>query len=181
MAKPHLSERSQSCNCNEIIQVWTEIIQQKDNDRIMVMWEEMENIIEAILTEIRTNKSASTITNPRYEINKNQNIQPSGSKKDRSTELHASNIKYSISEDKDQLLTALDMGKLRGPARPVYQNVLNLNETIFSKEDSEEEAYPTIRPLSLTGPANLCQDEKHILECVGASQLQAQNVRFQVD
>ena len=155
--EPHLTERSQSSN---EIQVWTEIIEQKANDRIMEMREEMKNIIEAILTKIRTNKSPLTITNPRSEINGNQNIQLSGSKKDRSTELHASNIKYSISEHEDQLLTALDMGESRRPARPVYQNVSNLNETLFSKEDSEEEAYPTIRPLSSTGPANLCRRRK---------------------
>ena len=78
---------------------------------------------------------------PRSEVNENQNIQPLGSKNDRPTELHASNIDISNSEDEDHLLRASDMRELRSPARPIYKSVPNVSKTIFSKEDSEEEDY----------------------------------------
>ena len=39
------------------------------------MREEVENKFEAVFREIRTNKSASTITNPRSEMNGTQNTQ----------------------------------------------------------------------------------------------------------
>ena len=47
------------------IQAWTQIIEQKNNDRIERMREEIDNKIEAILKEIKSNKSASTVTNPK--------------------------------------------------------------------------------------------------------------------
>ena len=35
------------------------------------------------------------------------------------------------------------MRELRNPARPLYQNTLNLDKTIISEEDSGEEDYHT--------------------------------------
>ena len=49
-------------------------------DKIMKMREEMENKFDAILKEIRTSKTASTITNPRSEPNGIYNLQPSDPK-----------------------------------------------------------------------------------------------------
>ena len=43
------------------IQAWTNNFEQKNNDRIMKMREEMENKLEAILKEIKSNKSASNL------------------------------------------------------------------------------------------------------------------------
>ena len=40
----------------------------------------MENKLDAILKEIKSNKSASTVTNPRSEIIDTQNMQPSDPK-----------------------------------------------------------------------------------------------------
>ena len=57
------------------IQVWTQIMEQKSNDRIEKMREEMDNKLEAILREIKTNKSSSTATNPRSDINEIQENQ----------------------------------------------------------------------------------------------------------
>ena len=51
------------------IQAWTNNFEQKNNDRIMKMREEMENKLEAILKEIKFNKSASLATNSRSETN----------------------------------------------------------------------------------------------------------------
>ena len=48
-----LTEPSQMSN---EMQVWTQILEQKNNDRIEKMREEMENKLEAILREIRSNK-----------------------------------------------------------------------------------------------------------------------------
>ena len=124
------------------IQVWTENFEQKNNDRIMKMREEMENKFDAILKEIRTSKTTSTITNPRSEINGMQNSQPSGSKSIRSNGVHASNIENSDTENEDDHpLRASDMRELRNPARPLCQNEPNLDETIISERDSEEEDY----------------------------------------
>ena len=121
------------------IQAWTE---QRYNDRIIKMREEIENKFEAILKEIRTSKHASTIANPRSETNGNQNSQPSGSKNDRSNGVHASNGEISKTEDKgDHPLRASDMRELTNPARPLYENAPNLDETIISEEDSEQEDY----------------------------------------
>ena len=124
------------------IQVWTENFEQKNNDRIMKMRKEMENKFDAILKEIRTSKTASTITNPRSEPNGIHNLHPSGSKNDKSSGVRASNIENSDTENEDgHPLRASDMRKLRNPARPLCQNVPNLDETIISEEDSEEEDY----------------------------------------
>ena len=54
------------------------------------MGEEVENKLDAILKEIKSNKSASTVTNPRSEVNEIQNMQPSGSKTNKSIGVHAS-------------------------------------------------------------------------------------------
>ena len=124
------------------IQVWTGNFEQTNNDRIMKMREEMENKFDANLKEIRTNKTTSTITNPRSEIDGIQNSQPSGSKSIRSNGVHASNIENSDTEDEDDHpLRASEMHELRNPARPIHQNIQNINETIISNDDSEEEDY----------------------------------------
>ena len=75
------------------------------------MREEMENKLETILKEIKSNKSVSTVTNPRSEINENKDPQPllqnkskSGSKTNRSIGVHASNNENSDSENDDHPL-----------------------------------------------------------------------------
>ena len=50
----------------------------------------MENKLDALLKEIKSNKSASTLTNPRSEIIDTQKMQPSGSKIDKFIGVHAS-------------------------------------------------------------------------------------------
>ena len=97
--RPQLVERSSQISTQ--IQTWTENFEQKNNDRIMKLREEMENKLEAIKKEIRTSKSASTITNPRSETNGTQDSQPSGSKNNRSNGVHASNMEISDTEDED--------------------------------------------------------------------------------
>ena len=137
--RSNLIEPSQISN---EIQVWTENFEQKNNDRIMKMREEMENKFDAILKEIRTNKTISTITNPRSEVDGMQNSQPSGSKSIRCNGVDASNVENSDTEDEDdQPLRASQMHELRNAARPNYQNIQNMNETTVSNEDSEEKDY----------------------------------------
>ena len=82
-------------------QVWTQIMEQKSNDGIEKMQEKMDNKVEAILREIKTNKSSSTATNPRSDTNETQENQQSGSRIDRSIGVRASNIENSDSENKD--------------------------------------------------------------------------------
>ena len=127
------------------VQVWTENVEQKNNDRIMKMREEMENKLDAILKEIKSNKSASTVTNSRSEDNDTQNIQPSGSKIDMSIGVQASYNKNSGSEDDEYPLQASKMKVLRHPAKPIYRSETNLDETLVSEEDSEVEDYHSQR------------------------------------
>ena len=138
-SRSELIEPSQVSN---EIQAWTENFEHKNNDRIMKMREEMGNKFDATLKEIRTNKTTSTITNPRSEITGTQNSQASGSKSNRSNGVHASNIEISDIEDEDDHpLRASEMHELRNSARPVYQNMPNLDGTIVSNEDFGEENY----------------------------------------
>ena len=74
ISENQLTEPSQMSN---EMQVWTQIVEQKNNDRIEKMREEMENKLEAILKEIKSNKSASRVTNPRSDINEMRENQPS--------------------------------------------------------------------------------------------------------
>ena len=110
--RPQLTEPSQ---INKEIQVRTESFEQKNNDTKMKMREEMENKFEAILKEIRTNKSALTITN----------LRSSGSKNDSST----GNIKNSDTEEDDHLLRASDMNELKNPARS-FQRTYQTSNTM---------------------------------------------------
>ena len=125
------------------IQAWTENFEQKNNDRITKMREEMENKLDAILKEIKSNKSASTVTNPRSEMNEIQNMQPSGSKTNKSNGVHASYNENIDSEDEDHPLQASKMGDLRHPAKPFHRSETNLDRTLISDEDSEVEDYHT--------------------------------------
>ena len=122
------------------IQAWTENFEQTNKDRIMKMREEMENKFDAILKKIRTSKTASTITKPRSQPNGIQNLQPSGSKNDKSSGVRASNIENSDTENEDDHpLRASDMRELKNPARLLCQNAPKLDETIISDGVSEEE------------------------------------------
>ena len=71
------------------------------------MREEIEVKLESILKEIKTNKSASTTTNPRSYTNDTENLQSSGSKGNRSIGVHASNTIDSDLEEDDHLLEPL--------------------------------------------------------------------------
>ena len=130
------SEPSQISN---EIQVWTQIMEQKNNDRIRKMREEMENKLEMILKEIKSNKSASTVTNPGSEINENRDSQPSGSKTNRSIGVHASNNENSDSENDDYPLRASKMKDSRHPARPIFHNDSDVDVTINPEDESDAE------------------------------------------
>ena len=119
------------------IQAWTEIFEQKNNDRIEKMREEMDNKLEAILREIKTNKSVSTVTNPRSETNEMQDPQPSGSRTIRSIGVHASNNENSETEDEDFPLRASKAKDLKQPAKPIYGS--DVDVTIHSDEESDAE------------------------------------------
>ena len=131
------------------IQVWTQEMEKRNNDRTGKMREEIDSKFEAILREIKTSKIASTITNPRSESNEAQNTQPSGSR-DRSIGVHASVNENSDCENEDSHpIRASNMHELRNPAKPFCQNRFELDETIVSNEDSEEEDYHNLYLLYL--------------------------------
>ena len=133
-----LTEPSQISN---EMQVWTQIMEQKNNDRIEKMREEMENKLEAILKEIKSNKSASTVTNPRSDINEMRENQPSGSKSSKSIGVHASNNENSDSENDDYPLRASKMKDLKHPAKPFFETETDLDQTILSNGESVQEDY----------------------------------------
>ena len=120
------------------IQAWTQIFEQRNNDRIEKMREEMENKLETILREIKSNKSASTVTNPRSEVNGTQDMQPSGSKVNKSIGAHASNNENSDSENEDYPLKASKMKELKHPAKALYES--DVDVTIHSDEESDAES-----------------------------------------
>ena len=131
--RPRIVESSQISN---EIQAWTGNFEKKNNDRTMRVRKEMEKKLDAILEEIKSSKSASTVTNRRFETNDTQYMQPSGSKIDKSMEVRASYNEYSDSEDDDYPLQASKMKNLRHPAEPLHRSGINLDETLVSKEDS---------------------------------------------
>ena len=136
--RPRLVETSQVSN---EIQAWTEIFEQKNNDRITKMREEMENKLDAILMEIKTSKSPSMTTNPRSEMNEIESMQPSGSKGKRSMGVNASDNESVDSENEDIPLKASEMRDLRHPAKPIHQNDTTLDATVIFNEESDEEDY----------------------------------------
>ena len=121
------------------IQVRTQIMEQKSNDRIEKMREEMDNKLEAILREIKTNKSLSTVTNPRSDTNEMQENQISGSRINKSTGVHASNNENSDYENDDFPPKVSKMKDLKHPADTLYQNESDVDVTILPDEESEAE------------------------------------------
>ena len=104
----------------------------------------MENKLETILREIKSNKCASIVTNPRSEANEIQNMRPSGSNVNKSVGVYASNIENSDSEDEDYSLKASKMKDLKHPAKPLYPNESDVDATIHSDEETDEEDYHII-------------------------------------
>ena len=137
--RPQLPELNQLSNA---IQAWTENFEQKNNDRITKMREEMDIKLDAILIEMKSNKSSSTVTKPRSEKNDTQKMQPLGSKTNRSIGVHASYNEISYSENEDYPCQAYKMKDLRLPAGPLHRSETNLDdETLVSEEASEEDDY----------------------------------------
>ena len=65
----HLTESTQISNK---MQTRTQIMEQKNSDRIEKIREEMDNKLEVILKEIKSSKSVSMITHPRSDGNEIQ-------------------------------------------------------------------------------------------------------------
>ena len=74
-------------------------------------------------------------------MNEIQNKQVLGSKNLQSIEVHASNIVNSDLKEDDHPLRACNMSELRNLAKAFHQNELDLDETMISNRDSEEEDY----------------------------------------
>ena len=129
------------------IQVWKQIVEQKNTERIEKMKEEMDSKLEAILKEIKYNKSASIATNPRFDVNEMLEPQPSGSRMNQSIGVRASNIENSDSENDDYPLRASKMKDLKHSAKPLFRSESDVDVPIHSDEESdieEEEDYHTL-------------------------------------
>ena len=99
----------------------------------------MDNRLQTIQKDIRTNKIASTTTNTRSETLELQHFHSSELETDWSIRVRASNLENSDSENEDNSLRPSGMKNLRHPAKPLYKSDLDLDATIVSNEDSEED------------------------------------------
>ena len=124
---------------NSEIQVWTQTMEQKNDSKIEKMREEMDCKLGAILREVKSNKTASTMTNPRSDFNEMQDSPPSGTKTARSIGVHASNNENSDSEKDDFPLRASKMKDLKHPAKPLFRSGSDVDVTIHSDEESDIE------------------------------------------
>ena len=115
-------------------------MEQKSSDRVEKIREELENRLETILKEIKSNKSASTVTNPRSEINEIRDPQPSGSRTNKSIGVHSSNIESSDSENDGYPFRSSRMKDLRHPTKPLFHNESDVDVTINSDEESDVHA-----------------------------------------
>ena len=89
----------------------------------------MENKLDAILIEIKTNKITSMTPKSRSESNKIGDMQPAGSGGKRSMGVNASDNESLDSENEDIPLKTSKMRELRHPARPMQQNDTSLDTT----------------------------------------------------
>ena len=122
------------------IQAWTEIFEQKNNDRVEKMREEMENKLDTILKEIKSNRSHSTVTNPRSQVNGADDMRPSGSRSKEPIGVHASNMENSEPEDEDNPIKASKKTELKHPAKPLFRSESDVDVTIHSDEESDAES-----------------------------------------
>ena len=76
-------------------------MEQKNDDKIEKMRKEVDYKLEAILREVKSNKTTST--NPRSDVNEILDSQHSGSKTNRSIGVRASNIENSDSENESDV------------------------------------------------------------------------------
>ena len=164
-SREQLVEPSQVSN---EIQAWTEIFEQKNNDRITKMREEMENKLDAILMEIKTSKSTSLTTNPRSEMNEIESMQPSGSKGKKSMVVNASDNESLDSENEDIPLKASEMRDLRHPAKPIHQNDTTLDATVIFNEESDEEDYHMVTGANKPLPRQSSQNTQLLNDTLGS-------------
>ena len=137
-----LNQLTEPSSINSEIQVWTQIMEQKNDSKIEKMREEMDSKLEAILREVKSNKTASIMTNPMSDFNEIQDLQPSGSKTTQSIGVHASKNENSDSENDDFPLRASKLKDLKHPAKPTFQSRSDVDVTINSDEESDiEEDY----------------------------------------
>ena len=77
-------------------------------------------------------------------MNEIQNMQPSGSKTNKSIGVHASYNENIDPEDEDYPPQTSKMRDLRHPVKPFHRSETNLDRTLISDEDSGEEDYHNI-------------------------------------
>ena len=114
-------------------------MEQKNDTKIEKMREEMDSKFEAILKEVKPNKTASTMTNPRSDVIEMKDSQPSGSETAKSIGVHASNNGNSDSENDDFPFRASKKKDIKHPATPPFQSESDVNVTIHSDEESDIE------------------------------------------
>ena len=124
-----LNQLTEPSLINSEIQVWTQIMEQKNDSKVEKMREKMDSKLEAILREVKSNKTASTMTNPRSDFNEIQDLQPSGSKTTQSIGVHASNNENPDSENDDFPLRASKMKDLNHPAKPLLRSRSDVDVT----------------------------------------------------
>ena len=88
---------------------------------------------------MRTNRSESTKTNPRSELNGIQDFQHSGSKNYSSNGAHVSNVENSDTENEDDHpFRASDLRELSNPARLLYTHFSSSPVRAYFEFESDE-------------------------------------------
>ena len=148
LGKPNLeNQQKEPSQISDEIQVGTQIVERENTKRIEKMREEMDSKLEAFLKEIKCNKGASTVTNPRSDANEIRDSQPSGSRIDPSIGVRASNNENSDSEIDDYPLRASKMKDLKHPVRPLFQNESDIDVTYHSNEESDVMDYHSMNSM----------------------------------
>ena len=166
LSEPNLENQlREPSQISDEIQVWTQIVERKNTERIEKMREEMDSKLEAILKEIKCNKSASITTNPRSDANEIQESRPSGSGVNTSIGVRASNIENSDSENDDYPLRASKMKDLKHPAKPLFRSESGVDVTIQSDEESNAESLDEDYHTYVIGSSDFLDGEATVKVC----------------
>ena len=140
LGEPYLENQlREPSQISDEIQVWIQIVEQKNTGRKERMMEEMASKLGALLKEIKCNKGTSVATNPRSDVNEIQEQRPSGSRIDPSIWVRASNIETSDSENGDDPLRSSEKKDLKRPAKLLFRSESDVHITIHSDEESDIE------------------------------------------
>ena len=144
------------------------------------MREEMEKKLDTILKEIKSNRSHSTVTNPRSQVNGAEDMQPSGSRSKESIGVHASNIENCDPEDEDNPIRASKMTELKHPSKPLFRSESDVDVTIHSDEESDAESLEDYHMVTGANRQLHRQSSQKLNDTLGSAQTKTHQHRLQI-